>query len=302
MRLAVLADIHALLPALDAALAEIEPLQVDGIIVAGDMLTGPSPAETIKRLQELGCWMIRGNNENYLLRFLSADAPDWWYTSQQWAFTRWNFQQLDSQSLELIASLPEQRTIHLPGTDPIRVVHGSPRNISELIYPDKDLGLLDLALTQVPEPVVIFGHTHRSWQMLRNGRLALNPGALSGNFTGKVSGGYAILDWETNHWSAELREVDLDLDLVRKSYQDSGLLEAAGAVASYWLRSIEAGTDLLPRFLDYAFEMARRAGYTDTPSIPDHILEQADNLFAAELQKINPTFDLSGFKQKKETP
>jgi len=294
MRLAILADVHALLPALEAALAEIETLQVDGIIVAGDMLTGPSPVETLKRLQELGCWMIRGNNENYILRFQSAEAPDWWYTSQQWAFTRWNFQQLDRQSLELIAGLPEQRSIHLPGTDPIRVVHGSPRNISELIYPDRDPALLDLALSQVSEPVVIFGHTHRSWQMRRHGRLALNPGASSGNFTGKVCGGYAILDWENDHWQAELREVDLDIDLIRKSFQDSGLLEAAGAIATYWLRSIETGVDLLPHFIDFAFEMATRAGYTDTPCVPDHILEQADSLFAAKLQKTYPNSDLSG--------
>ena len=50
-RLAVLADIHAIMPVLDQALAEIEQLGVEGIIVAGDMLAGPNPVEVLQRLR-----------------------------------------------------------------------------------------------------------------------------------------------------------------------------------------------------------------------------------------------------------
>jgi putative phosphoesterase len=289
MRLAVLSDIHAILPALQAVLPDIEAQQVDVIIVAGDMLAGPNPMEVMRLLRELDCCMIRGNQENYMLRFFNADAPDWWYTSQQWAFMRWSFQQLDQDILEFIASLPEQRSLHLPGTDPIRVVHGSPRNVSELVFPDRDLSLLDLSLSLVSEPVLIFGHTHRSWQMCRAGRLALNPGALSGNFTGKPCGGYAILDWDKDHWHAELREVRLDVALIRQSFQDSGLLQAGGAVSTYWLQSIETGINILPRFIDYAFQMALDAGFVQTPFVPDQIWERAHELFAAEIADQNPS-------------
>ncbi len=45
IRLAVLADIHANLPALEAVLADAAPYHVDGFIVAGDhVTTGPHPA------------------------------------------------------------------------------------------------------------------------------------------------------------------------------------------------------------------------------------------------------------------
>ena len=53
MRLAILADIHGNIPALEAALKEIENDAVDGIIVAGDMVAGPNPVEVINRLREL---------------------------------------------------------------------------------------------------------------------------------------------------------------------------------------------------------------------------------------------------------
>ena len=46
MRVAVLADIHGNLPALDAALDDIDAARVDAIVVNGDIATGPIAAET----------------------------------------------------------------------------------------------------------------------------------------------------------------------------------------------------------------------------------------------------------------
>jgi len=88
MRLAVLADVHGNNPALEAALSEIERDAVDGILVAGDMVAGPNSVEVLRRLRALGAWMIRGNNENYILRLASGDAPAWQYHARQWAFMR----------------------------------------------------------------------------------------------------------------------------------------------------------------------------------------------------------------------
>lgn len=287
MRLAVLADIHAILPVLDAALLDIEREAVDGILVVGDMLAGPNPAEVLQRLRDLDCCLIRGNQENYMLRFFAGEAPDWWYTSQQWAFMHWNYRQLDVESLQFIATLPEQRSIHFPGTDPIRMVHGSPRNVSELIYPEKDVSLLDLVISLVPEPVIIFGHTHLAWQMRRKGRLALNPGALSGNFTGKASGSYALLNWENDSWRAEFREIAYDSNAIRNTFRDTGLLSAGGAFATYWLLSIETGINYLSRFVEFAAELAIQAGCPEGSHVPDPIWEQADRLFAAQITSQN---------------
>ena len=62
--LAVLADVHSNLLALEAVLADVQRHHVDGIIVASDHITGgPCPVQV---LRSLGCWMIQGNCENYL--------------------------------------------------------------------------------------------------------------------------------------------------------------------------------------------------------------------------------------------
>src|SRR5688572_20645922 len=69
MRVAVLADIHGNLPALDAVLADIAAVGVDAIVLNGDIATGPMPAETLDRLAELGekaIW-VRGNADRELV-------------------------------------------------------------------------------------------------------------------------------------------------------------------------------------------------------------------------------------------
>src|SRR3954468_3517758 len=54
MRIAALYDIHGNLPALEAVLAEVELLDVDAIVVGGDVGPGAMTPETIARLRSLG--------------------------------------------------------------------------------------------------------------------------------------------------------------------------------------------------------------------------------------------------------
>jgi len=83
MRLAILADIHAHLPALEAVLTDARKNRVDGFIVAGDHINGgPHPNETMGVLRSLeNCWMIRGKTDDYLLKFADGTTPPGWRTS-----------------------------------------------------------------------------------------------------------------------------------------------------------------------------------------------------------------------------
>ena len=49
MRLAVISDVHGNLPALEAVLNDLQQYEIDGIIVAGDLVGGgPQAAECVK--------------------------------------------------------------------------------------------------------------------------------------------------------------------------------------------------------------------------------------------------------------
>src|SRR5207247_9253001 len=64
MRLAVLADVHSNLPALQAVLADVDRIGPDGIWVAGDLVGyNPWPTEVLEILRERRVRAIRGNHD-----------------------------------------------------------------------------------------------------------------------------------------------------------------------------------------------------------------------------------------------
>jgi|SRR5579884_799124 len=68
MRVAVISDIHGNAFALDAVLADMRGQRVDSIVCLGDAIQGRAqPAETVGRLRELGCPVVMGNADAWLL-------------------------------------------------------------------------------------------------------------------------------------------------------------------------------------------------------------------------------------------
>jgi putative phosphoesterase len=279
IRLAVLADTHGNLPALKAVLADVQRYAVDGIIVAGDLVGGPKQVETIRLLCSLDSWMIRGNSDTSVVRYAIGEAPVSWYTDLQFALLRWDVRQLDGETLEFLRSLPEQRVVAWPGTAAIRVVHGSPRNPSESIFPGRDPTILDLALAQITEPVLVCGHTHIPWVQEQDRRLALNPGAVCGPLNGDVRAQYALLTWQGDRWQVEHQAVLYDLSQIRADFRESGLLEEGGALARSFLLSIETGQNLGEQFLSYAYRLAAEAGFENCAVVPDDVWEHAAETF-----------------------
>lgn len=279
MHLAIIADIHGSMPSLEVVLHEIQALSVDGILVAGDMTCGPNSAEVLQRLQEENCQMVLGNNEGYLLCFDFGAAPDWWYTSQQWAFNRWVYQHMDRSSLDFLRSLPEQRVIDIPGTAPIRLFHGTLRDTNEHLCPRLNPESLPKTFAETSEAVLACGHSHMPWQVCQGGRLAFNPGAVFFPCNGDLGAQYALLTWKTDRWEIEHHSVPYDRSQVRLSYQDSGLLEEGGALARGVVLSVETGHDVAMEFLTHAFDKAAEAGHTGCEYVPDDIWDRAVESF-----------------------
>jgi predicted phosphodiesterase len=292
-RLAVLADVHGNLPALEAVLLDMQQHGVDAVIAAGDYLTsGPFPVEVVRLLRSCDVWMIRGNAEGYFLDYHAREAPEAWYTSYQWAALRWSYRHLDSETLDFIARLPEQRVIACDGAAPIRVVHGSPSSPSGRLFPEGDAialgwfreaGLLPpegdpprlrRTLDQIDEPALVCGHTHIPWMQREGRRLALNPGAVSLSFTGDVRAYYALLTTEGDGWQVKQRAVPYDLDRVRESFHDSGFLAEGGAFARAALLSVETGRNVIGDLYMHIDRLAVHAGLGNWDAVPDELWER----------------------------
>lgn len=294
MRLAVLADVHGNLPALEAVLCDVQRHSVDGIIVAGDHLTkGPDPAGTLRLLRSLGAWMIRGNTDDRLVAYHAGDAPVSWRVSDQWAALRWLHRHLDADALDFVASLPEQCVVRLDDAHSIRVVHGSPQSASQHLIPDRDpvslewfrrAGVLaparrpvglDAAFAQINEPVLICGHSHIPWKQEQHLRLALNPGSVGTPANGDVRAQYALLTWHAHSWVVAHRAVSYDLCTVRRAYTASGLLDEGGAAVRAFLLGIETGQAVLGHFVSHVSRLAARAGCEGRDTVPEDVWERA---------------------------
>jgi len=289
-RIAVLSDIHGNLPAFEAVMTALaQPPRPDAILVAGDVTGGPGQQAILQRLIEAQAVMIQGNGEVSITRLASGTEPDYVSTARQFTLVRWALAQLGPGQLAYLQSLPEQRAVGFDGAGTIRMVHGSPRHVSELVYPSQpprddyvnSFTLLDEVIDLVSEDVLVFGHTHLAFQERRNGRLALNPGAVSYPSDGFIGAQYAVLTFDGSRWLAALHGVRYDLEQLRRDYIDSGFLEVS-PLARVYLQSIFHGVDYLPPFFTHARALAQKTGCAHLPYYPDELWEEVARTFPWE--------------------
>ncbi len=192
MRVAVLADIHGNLSALDAVLAEIETAGVDAIVLNGDIATGPMPAQTLDRLAGLGeraVW-IHGNCERELIAAYDGqplDLPDEVRTVTEYCAT-----QLSTEHRALIAGLPLSVSLDVTGLGPVRFCHATTRDDVEMVLVDSPVDRYREAFGNTAEATVLLGHTHMPFDRLADRRRFVNPGSVGMPY-GRTGAHWALL-------------------------------------------------------------------------------------------------------------
>ncbi|MEL6182480.1 MAG: metallophosphoesterase family protein [Myxococcota bacterium] len=254
---AVLADIHANPFALEAVVADIRSLDLDEIVVAGDLVgRGPMGSAVVDRIAELGWPCIRGNHEDYMLAFCRRDVPEDWLTSDEWAASRWMAAELGSRQRAWIDALPFSTTSQ--ASPPLRIVHGTPRNISEGIGTWTQEDQLDLHLNAIAEEVLVCAHTHRPLERSRPGGLIVNVGSVGLPFNGDPRAQYAVLHSapETQPpWRVEFRQVEYDREPLLRAYNDTGFLHEGKITARMLRFEVETARPHLVPFLAWAKAM-----------------------------------------------
>lgn len=235
MRIAIIADIHGNVAALDAVLADLREQQVDETIVAGDLVNrGPEGAAVLARLVPLGWRTIMGNHEDLVLQFIEGRVDPGWLDDPWWAATRFAAREV-APWRGYLADLPGHLVVQPAGTAPIRVVHGSPRHFMEGIGPLTPTETLDAMLAHVAEPLLACAHTHFAMRRDHAGTTIVNVGAVGLPFNGDPRAQYAILEWAGDQWRVTFRQVAYDRATTEAAYEHSGFL-AAGGVSAWLLR------------------------------------------------------------------
>jgi predicted phosphodiesterase len=152
MRLAIISDIHSNFQALQAVLAEIATLNIDGIVSLGDNIGyGPQPEEVIKTLKEHNVTSILGNHEyalNNQSYFKRLNPP----TQFSLEITR---SLMGKESLAYCNILPTHMLYHGG-----RFVHGCPpESVVTYLWDPSETRMARIFLS-MPEKMTFFGHTH----------------------------------------------------------------------------------------------------------------------------------------------
>ncbi|MBU0595782.1 metallophosphatase family protein [Candidatus Bipolaricaulota bacterium] len=106
MRIGVISDIHANLPALDAVLTALRGVGIDRIVCCGDVVgCGPWPAETVDRLQAECVLSVRGNHDDATLHLARYRGEG---HESALRMLSWTYDQLTSDHRGYLAALPER--------------------------------------------------------------------------------------------------------------------------------------------------------------------------------------------------
>jgi len=234
-KIAILADIHGNLPALEAVLAKIDAEGIERIVCLGDVATlGPQPREVIARVRALGCPVVMGNTDAILLalqRDGSTMGNDW----SNEAFDQWCANQLTDDDLAYLRAFQPTISLTLDGDVTLLCYHGSPRSYDDRITAETPDAALHEMLGAIPAHIYIGGHTHQ--QMLRRHRdaLVLNPGTVgfvkdaimpATPIRNPSWAEYAVIACDDGQLDVSLRRVPFDLDALFAAFDASGIPRA----------------------------------------------------------------------------
>ncbi|MDQ6602172.1 MAG: metallophosphatase family protein [Chloroflexota bacterium] len=240
MRIAVIADMHGNCVAFDAVLADLEAHPFDQLVCLGDAIQGgPQPAQVVARLQELGCPVVLGNADAFLLT--GADGNEA-VSAQQYAARDWSLAQLSEADRAFIAAFHPTVEFSLPGNRRFLCFHGSPASFHDRIFPNTPDEEVRGYLGAYLPAILTGGHTHLQQLRRLDDSLFFNPGSVGFVYNTRQSGGvlhadpwaeYAILSADERRFSIEFCRVSFDVAEWKRITLASGIPDTETMVTRY---------------------------------------------------------------------
>jgi predicted phosphodiesterase len=262
MRIAVISDIHGNCYALDAVLADLreqgqgqgqaqkqEQEQVDQMVCLGDAIQGGAqPVETVQRLRELGCPVVMGNADAWLLDEGGSTAEP--TSVQQREVRAWSLAELSPADLAFIGDFQPTVEIALeaaPRDEPpfgqrLLCFHGSPVSYDDILLPTTPNEEWLRLLGPFAPAIMTGGHTHTQQVRRIGDGLFFNPGSIGVAYNILEPRGpehteawaeYAMLSVEPGRLSLDFRRVAYEVERLIDIIQASGRPHADTMIAAY---------------------------------------------------------------------
>ena len=248
MRVLIISDIHANLPALEAFFKDLDTQKPDAIYCLGD-LVGYNiwPNEVINEIRKRGIPTIAGNYDFGIGR-TSDDCGCAYKTDDEKAngavsisFTN---QIVKDEERKYLRTLPAHIKVEFQlNHDKLNLllVHGSPRKINEYLFEDREEKSMLRIMHDADADIMYFGHTHKPYHRVltieeegkQRHRHAINIGSVGKPKDGNPKGGYVLLhinDTSNIHEQDSIRvefiRFNYDIEKAAKAVEDSPLPNA----------------------------------------------------------------------------
>lgn len=252
MLIALIADIHANTPALEAVLEAIRGKKPDMILSLGDQVNlGPCPRETLTLLREAGARCLSGNHERYILSAMRGDPA---YAGANFASLRFNAARLKPEDITF------EETFDLEG---ITFCHSMPGD-DRFPINDPALALPRLHALHFDRPRhIICGHghnpTHYQLPGLRVDGIG-SAGCMDEGAPGIAT--YTLLQLEGG--AAVLKPINVAYDAQRLPglFRSSGMADCCPIMAHITCLQMMRNRDFLVPFVQRALALSAARGET----------------------------------------
>jgi putative phosphoesterase len=194
MKVALIGDIHANLPALDVVLTHARGQGAEAIWNVGDSVGyGVFPDEVVQRLQKQYVLSVIGHYDRQVLRFKKRQNK--WRAKKQleeYLALKWTYEQLSKKSRKHLRFLSREIRMKVDRRR-ILLTHTSPGSSKRHLTVDtSDEHLWQLA-QQAKADVIVSGHSHRPFARQVNDVWFINPGSVGLPIDGDPRSSYATL-------------------------------------------------------------------------------------------------------------
>jgi putative phosphoesterase len=224
MRIAIVSDIHGNLTAFEAVLADLRQTSPDLIFHGGDLPHGgSSPAEIVDRIRDLGWQGVLGNTDEMLYDPESLKA-----FARRLPQLQPMFAAIEEMAIATCEALGDERIAWLRSLPlvqkhgPMALVHASPESTWRSPAPEAGDAELESVYSPLGQPIVVYGHIHRSFIRSVSGMTVINTGSVSLSYDGDRRAAYLLLDDS----KPEIRRVEYDVEREIKALSACGLPHA----------------------------------------------------------------------------
>jgi putative phosphoesterase len=227
IKVALIGDVHANLPALEVVVTHARSQGVDAIWNTGDLVGyGAFPDSVVRRLWHENSLSILGNYDLKVLKFKNKHQK-WRKSKHPLKFQAfgWAYEQLTKKSRRYLRSLPREKRFESGGKR-ILLTHGSPVSSKEPLTPNTpEVRLRELAqIAQVD--VILCGHSHQPFARDVDDVWFINPGSVGRPDDGDPRTGYAVIDLAADHLQIAHHRLEYDVKRAVTEIRERGLPEA----------------------------------------------------------------------------